>query len=231
MKKSVSFKKFMLFTATFLMVLTGTGMAQNLNDFRTLEQLEDKSEDMYMQIYSILSAYPDFSYKYVYNDGKVTDVEVNGVNNEVDKSRLKVLLYDLKKNKEAMLGLPSRTGVYYSVDNEPEPENGYRPFYENLNNNLVYPQDAKNAGVEGTVYVKFVVNSQGEIPYAVGSEDIESPYGNYVNEMKKEAVKAVKASSGNWKPGMVNGVAVSAWVVIPVDFNFKKNPTIPALIR
>ncbi|HYX09920.1 MAG TPA: energy transducer TonB [Bacteroidales bacterium] len=232
MNRIISFKKFMFLTATMFLVFTGSGIAQTLSgDFRTLEQLEDRSEDIYMKIYSILSDYPDFSYKYVYNNGKITDVEINGVENQVVKSRLKVLLYDLKKNKKAMLGLPSRTGIYYSVDKEPEPKNGYRAFYEQLNNNLVYPQDAKDAGVEGTVYVKFVVNANGEIPYAVGSEDIKSPFDNYVNDMKKEAVKAVKATSGDWQPGMVNGVAVSTWVVIPVYFNFKKNPTLPALIR
>lgn len=228
----INFKKIVLLSGVLLLPLSMIIHAQKGDkDFSDLEKMQDKNEDIYVEIYRLIDEYPEFNYKYVYNDGELEEVIVEGVDDKTDAKRVEVWLYDFKRNKEMMKNIPTRTGIYYSVDKEAEPENGYREMYSQIQEELTYPEGAKDAGVEGNVYVKMVIDSQGEIAYITAAEDIETPYSNWVEDLKNEAVDAVKTTSGNWEPAEVNGKDVASLAVVPVIFNFKKDPALPALVR
>ena len=200
-------------------------------DYRDLEDLQERKEGYYIDIYKIVKEYPNFTYEYIYQNGELKDVKVTGVDRTMDKKRLELYIYDLKSSDLIMENAPSRTGIYYSAEVDAEPREGFREFYNTLYNNLTYPEPAKNKGVEGTIFVKFVVDESGKITYARADEDIETPFPNAVELMKEEALKAVKSTSGEWKPAQVEGMPVAEWVVIPVVFDFEKNPAIKSLIR
>jgi protein TonB len=74
-----------------------------------------------------------------------------------------------------------------------------------------YPEMARRAEVEGTVYVKALVDKEGKVKKAVPVEGPEIFYD--------EAVKA----SMQWvfKPAIQHDQPVSVWVVIPFRFNVK----------
>ena len=196
-----------------------------------LEELQDKNMDYLKQIHKIISDYPAFAYTYTIDDGVVEDVTVTGVEDDVDRKRLEVMLFDLKSNKNRMKAQANRIGVFYSVDEEAEYEGGREELQDKILNNLEYPEDAKDWGLEGTIFVKFVVDEDGEIPFATTSTNIETSMESYLNDLKEQAVEAVKATSGNWEPGEVDNVGVASMAVVPVTFNFKKDPSLPALIR
>lgn len=196
-----------------------------------LESLQDENMDYLRQIYNIIEDYPAFSYSYTIEDGEVQDVVVEGVENTMDRKKLEVVLFDLKSNKNMMKNKANRIGVFYSVDEEPEYSAGESDLEEKIQSNLTYPEGSKNWGVEGTIYVKFVVDDNGEIPFATTSTNINTSVERYLDQMEKQAVEAVKATSGEWDPGKVEGVEVASLVVVPVTFDFEKNPTLPALIR
>lgn len=196
-------------------------------DYRTLEDLQDENTVHYTRIYRVVNDYPDFKYKYIYDDGKVEDVKIEGIDNEMDREKVRVLILDFKKNKERMKNIPTRTGVYYSVDQEAEPENGYDEFHRTLQTKIDYPKEAVNWPIEGTIYVNCVVSDKGEILYAKAEEDIETVRKRYLEQMKESSEQAVMESSGNWEPAKVDGEPVASWVIVPVVFNAKTHPSLP----
>ncbi len=219
----------------FLMFLTvsvtGSAQEKTVSSTSEIEQMQDENMDYLNQINNITRDWPKFSYTYSIENGKVTDVTVTGVEDIMDRKRLEVLLFDLKSNKNMMKNKANRVGVFYSVDEEASFNGGRDDLQDKLINNLKYPEDAKDWGVEGTIYVKFVVDENGEIPYATTATNIETSRENYLNDLEEQAVEAVKATSGEWEPAKVDGQEVASLAVVPVTFDFEKNPWLPALIR
>ncbi len=199
----------------------------NGKNYQDMEDMEDENMGYIAEIYEIVEEYPDFEYRYVFRDGEVQKVIIENVEDEKDRKRLEVLIYGFKRNKEKMKGIPTRTGIFYSVDEDPEPKMGYRDFYNELYENLKYPEEAKEWGTEGNVYVKFVVKSNGEIGYMTTTDDIESTQERYEEDLIQEAKKAIRTTSGDWRPGMVEGVPVASWVVLPVVFRLETYPHMP----
>jgi TonB family protein len=187
--------------------------------------------DYMVQINEIVKNYPAFSYSYKMEDGKVQDVQVTGVDNDIDRKKLEVVLFDLKSNRNKMKSTANRVGVFYSVDDEAEFEGGEEALRTQIVSNLKYPESAKNWGMEGTIFVKFVVNENGEIPFATTSSNIETSVERYLEDLEEQAIKAIKATSGEWEPAEVENVEVASLSVLPITFDFEKNPTLPALIR
>lgn len=223
---------------TAIILILFSVMALNINaqekvlvDFGKLEYMQDQNMDYLKQIHRIIKDYPAFSYTYKIEKGKFKEARVLGVEDPQDKKRLEVLLLDLNSNKNMLKGKASRIGVFYSVDKEPQYKQGKEALQNTLRENLKYPKNAKNWGIEGTVFVNFVVDENGNIPFATTSEDIETPAVDiYVDEMKMQAIEAIKATSGNWKPGEINGVIVPSLAIVPITFDFRKNPMLPALL-
>lgn len=81
-----------------------------------------------------------------------------------------------------------------------------------IQKNLQYPQSAKNAGITGTCYVKFIVTSNGML------KDFQLLRGiSGCKECGDEAIRVMK-SMPNWKPGKQNGKPVSVYMNQPVKF-------------
>lgn len=79
--------------------------------------------------------------------------------------------------------------------------------------NTVYPEIAKRAGVEGKVFVSFVVEKNGSVSEA----GVVKGIGAGCDE---EAVRVVKMMP-KWKPGRQNGAPVRVKVSIPVVFKLQ----------
>ncbi len=81
-----------------------------------------------------------------------------------------------------------------------------------LNAELKYPEIARKAGVEGKVFVRFVVDEQGD----VSNISVERGIGAGCDQ---EAIRAI--SKAKFKPGRQRGKAVKVWMTIPVVFKLK----------
>ena len=78
-----------------------------------------------------------------------------------------------------------------------------------LANNVKYPESAKKEGIMGIVFVKAVIDAEGNVTEA----EVEKG----VNEaLDVAAVKAVKMTK--FEPGIKDGKAVKAEVTIPIKF-------------
>jgi len=84
-------------------------------------------------------------------------------------------------------------------------------FREYLQDNLIYPEEAKESHITGRVYVQMIVNSKGEVTN-VEVVRSASPVLN------AEAIRVVE-SSPLWKPGSQRGIPVAVQFTVPIDFN------------
>ncbi len=101
--------------------------------------------------------------------------------------------------------------IFAMMEESPGFKGGEKAFKEFLEKNLLYPLIAKEKGIEGTVYVEFIVNKDGTI------ESI-SIIRSVSKALDDEAIRVVKLTSGKWKPGKQNGKAVKASMIVPVKF-------------
>jgi TonB family protein len=96
----------------------------------------------------------------------------------------------------------------------PEFPGGQQALINYLQTNLVYPEDAKELGIEGKVFVSFVIFEDGSIQQVTILRGIN---GN--NSCEKEVLRLIKRMP-NWIPGKNNfGNVSKARVKIPVVFN------------
>jgi protein TonB len=77
-----------------------------------------------------------------------------------------------------------------------------------------YPEMAKKAGIEGEVYVKVFVNTDGEVLKAIVLK--ETPLNVGFGDAAIEA-----AMQGKWKPAMQNKQPVGVWVAYPIKFTLR----------
>lgn len=92
----------------------------------------------------------------------------------------------------------------------PEFPGGNEEMYKFIGNNIKYPFKAKEAGIEGTVYTKFIVTNTGDIT------NIEIIKGAS-EDFDMEVLRMMKLMP-RWNPGMQNGRPVSVYFTLPVKF-------------
>ena len=96
------------------------------------------------------------------------------------------------------------------VEEMPEPIGGYEAFYKFVNKNLKYPSKAKRIGIDGTVYLGFVVNEKGEMV------DLKIIKG--IGAGCDEEVLRIFRDPPKWFAGKQRGIPVRVRQVIPVKF-------------
>ena len=86
-------------------------------------------------------------------------------------------------------------------------------FSKWVNSRLVYPEIAKENGVQGRVTLQFTVNADGRVSNVKVLRGVDS-------SLDKEAVRVV-SSSPKWKPGKQRDRAVKVSYSIPVIFQLR----------
>ena len=95
--------------------------------------------------------------------------------------------------------------VYTVVDKMPELVGGLPALYDHL----VYPKTAADNGVEGRVFVRFIVDEKGNVTEPTVLKDIGAGCG-------EEAVRALKEVK--FTPGLVNNAPVKVFYTLPITF-------------
>jgi protein TonB len=96
------------------------------------------------------------------------------------------------------------------VEIMPKFGNGDRDLLEWVNKHINYPTIARERGIQGSVYVRFVVNPDG----TVSNVQVQRPLDA---NLDKEAIRVI-SSMPKWEPGKQNGVAVPVYFSLPVRF-------------
>lgn len=104
--------------------------------------------------------------------------------------------------------------VYNKAEIDPSYIGGEKALMKYLNDNIAYPKEAEEKGLEGTVFVDFVVTASGtvrevEVTDEPG-EDIDPSFGI-------EAIRLVK-SMPQWQAGRQHGQPVDVKFSLPITF-------------
>lgn len=107
------------------------------------------------------------------------------------------------------------TQIYIGSIEEPATFNGgsVNNFRDWVQQNLVYPIEPLNSGISGKVFVKFIINTKGEI------SDVQILRGPHPS-INDETVR-VLLSSPKWQPARQNGHVVRQMYSIPVSFDIR----------
>ena len=105
--------------------------------------------------------------------------------------------------------------VYTIVEETAMPRGGWGTFYEHVLSNLKYPAQARRMGVEGKVFVEFVVLTDGSLT------DVRVKNGIGAG-CDGEALEVVKTSP-LWEPGKNKGIAVKQRIVLPIAFKLNQS--------
>ena len=105
------------------------------------------------------------------------------------------------------------TAIFTVVEEMPSFPGGEAERNKFLAENIVYPYQASENGIQGIVYTSFIVNSDGEI----ADVKILRGIGGGCDE---EALRVVKLMP-RWKPGRQNGKTVRTLFNMPVYFKLK----------
>jgi len=104
--------------------------------------------------------------------------------------------------------------VYNKVDVAPVYVGGDEAMMKYLKENIVFPKDAEDKGLEGTVFVDFIVLEDGSV-LEVSVED--APGEEVDQSFRDEAIRVVN-SMPKWTPGQQNGKPVDVKFSLPVTF-------------
>jgi len=108
---------------------------------------------------------------------------------------------------------PKEPEIFVVVEQMPEFPGGDKALYQFLAKNIKYPAVAKDNGIEGKVYIKFVINEDGSVSQA----NVARGIGGGCDE---EALRVVK-DMPKWKPGKQRGKNVKVWYTLPVYFKLQ----------
>jgi protein TonB len=97
-----------------------------------------------------------------------------------------------------------------AVEVLPEPYGGAAAWQKFLQRNIHYPPQASEAGVQGKVFLSFIVEMDGHL----SNITVEHGAGSGLDE---EAVRVLKLAPA-WKPGIQNGHKVRVKYTIPINF-------------
>lgn len=106
--------------------------------------------------------------------------------------------------------------IFSFVEEDAQPVGGISAFYEYVSSKLKdnYPGAAERMGIEGVVYVQFVIEKDGSITDVQAVKRI----GGGCDEL----AVAVVANSPNWNPGKQRGQVVRSRKVVPIRFVLKE---------
>ncbi|MEP2671527.1 MAG: TonB family protein [Cyclobacteriaceae bacterium] len=104
------------------------------------------------------------------------------------------------------------TEVFSTEISPPLPEGGMPAFEKFLEDNLKYPMRSRSLGVEGRVFVEFIVEKDG------GLTEIKILKG-VSSDLDKEAMRVISFSK--WEPGSRKGERIRQRVVVPITFKLR----------
>ena len=102
-----------------------------------------------------------------------------------------------------------------AVEVMPEYPGGMNAMFDFIQKNVKYPKSAKEKGIEGKVYVSFVVEKDGSLSSFQVLRSVN-------DELDAEAIRVLKAMP-KWKAGMQDGKAVRVHYVMPFKFQLSGN--------
>lgn len=144
---------------------------------------------------------------------------------EIDYTNQTVLFYKTKFSQYPFKIIDRSDTLVSILERPPLYVGGSSRVDEFISEEIVIPLHKSTDKVEGTVFVEFIIDSDGR----TSSYHVLKGISTSCNQ---EALKVVQALPNEWLPGVLNGHNVSVFYTIPVIFNEKLNEVdISAILR
>lgn len=117
------------------------------------------------------------------------------------------------KEPPVMIEEPIEEPIVLFSETQATPKGGYKAFYKYIAEHLKYPAQARRTGIEGRVFIQFVVEKDGSLT------DIKVIKGIGAG-CDEEAVRVLK-NAPQWNPGKQRGNPVRIRRSIPVLFRLQ----------
>lgn len=135
-----------------------------------------------------------------YSDVNSFKIETDSVGN----------IFLVQKKEEVPRTLDKEENVFFIVEDMPEFPGGEMALRKYIANNIKYPQAAQDNGIQGKVYVTFVVSKDGSIANAKIARGVDPA-------LDREALRVVN-SLPKWEPGKQRGENVNVSYTVPINF-------------
>ena len=142
----------------------------------------------------------------VQDDVEVEDIEINA---EVDQQEVIEEYVPVEVEEEEV----QEQEIFQIVEEMPAYPGGEQKLMEFIAKGIKYPQIARETGIQGRVFVGFVIEPDG----SVSNVKVLRGIGGGCDE---EAMRVVK-SMPKWKPGKQRGKAVRVSYMLPVNFKLQ----------
>ncbi len=103
--------------------------------------------------------------------------------------------------------------VFFIVEDMPEFPGGEMALRTYIANQIKYPVIAQENGIQGKVYVTFVVGKDGSVSNASIARGVDP-------SIDKEALRVINTLP-KWKPGKQRGKAVNVSYTVPINFQLQ----------
>lgn len=103
--------------------------------------------------------------------------------------------------------------IFFIVEEMPEFPGGEQALREFIAKNVEYPKVAQEKGIQGKVYVTFVVGTDGNVKDAKIARGVDP-------SLDAEALRVVGKMNG-WKPGKQRGQFVNVSYTVPINFKLQ----------
>lgn len=100
--------------------------------------------------------------------------------------------------------------VFTIVDQPAHPRMTMEEYYARIGELIEYPKEARKSGIEGKVFVEFIVDKDGKVTESKVLKGIGAG-------CDKVALNAV-INAGSWNSGKHNGRTVKQKIVLPISF-------------
>jgi len=105
--------------------------------------------------------------------------------------------------------------VFVVVEKMPEYPGGDEALFKFIYENVMYPPEAKERGIQGKVILRFVVTSDGSV------EDVTVVRG--IDPLLDAEAVRVMSLLPDWIPGTQRGQPVDVYYSVPISFSLKEN--------
>lgn len=148
-------------------------------------------------------------------EGNQEDLEyLHGLLNEKNKYEFDTdttgAVFLVKSKEQEPLKLSEQEQVFYIVEEMPEFPGGDLALRKYISNSINYPVAAQENGIQGKVYVTFVVTAEGRIANTKIARGVDPL-------IDAEAVRVVN-SLPKWNPGYQRGKPVNVSYTVPINF-------------
>ncbi|MDI9606511.1 MAG: M56 family metallopeptidase [Bacteroidota bacterium] len=130
---------------------------------------------------------------------------------EADKSDGEKRSGESGVSQKLSIVLESGEPVYETVDDAPEFPGGIEALMKFLSDNVRYPVEAQEKGVQGRVICRFVVKKDGSTSNVEVLRGVDP-------SLDAEAIRVIDSMPA-WKPGTQKGEAVNVHFTIPIQFS------------